>query len=197
LVNTPLLQVVTAQRQYWYYGKKVKGAVPELSVVQVNLHPIRVDQVPWDHDGVVNRQLDISLGDRTKNDETILLIVQTYMEMVKKLIKIARDEGVKQETIDELLDTPVPVQDRFVGVRGTKYRDAVEGAYNLGEILRIERKHDENSISSKIFDFSSSTIKQLLQSGHDDTVDNIKTYFGSEILKASGIQHNEADTPSS
>jgi len=196
LVNTPLMQVVAAQRQYWYFGKGIKGSVPKLNVFQVNLHPSRVDEVPWDHDGVKNRNSDIVFGDRTKHDETILLIFQAYQDLVTKLIKTARDHGVKQENIDAILDQPVPTQERFVGIRGTKYRDAVEGSLNMGEIIRVERKHDENSISNKIFDFTSNTIKHLLQTGYDDTVDYIKERFGSEHLKAAGMQNSKSDVTS-
>jgi hypothetical protein len=182
------MQVVAAQRRYWYFVRKVKESVPRLDVFQINLHPSKVDKVPLDHDGVVNRQADIMLGDKTAHDETILLIFQTYAELTKKLIKVARDHGVKQEIIDEMLDKPLPEQERFVDVRGTKYRDVVEGAFNMGDILRVERKHDEHSVSSKIFDFSSNTIKRLLEDGYNDVVDHIRIHFGSEQLMASGIK---------
>lgn len=193
LVNTPLMQVISAQRQYWYYGKKVKSSVPRLTVFEVNLHPLRIDKAPLDHDGVKNRTVDLVLGDKTHNDETIMLILQAYIELAKKLIKTAKDHGTKQETIDDILDQPIPTQERFVGIKGTKYRDAIEGAFNLGEIIRVERKHDEYSISNKTFDFTSNTIKCLLQDGYDDTVDYIKTRFGSEYLKLLGIKPREID----
>lgn len=188
LVNTPLMQVVAAQRQYWYFQKGVKSAVPKLTVFQVNLQPSRVDEIPWDYDGVKNRTSDIIFGDRTKNDETVILIYQAYQELAKKLIKTARDHGVKQEIIDDILDQPIPTQERFVGVRATKYRDGIEGSFNMGEIIRVERKHDEYSISNKIFDFTANTIKGLIQNGYDDTADWIKSHFGSEYLKAIGMQ---------
>ena len=162
LANTPLLQVVMAQRQYWYFGKKVKDAVPKLNVFQVNLHPARVNQVPWDHDGAVNRNSDISFGDRSKNDETILLAFQMYSQLVKELIQLAKDHGATSKMIDDLLDRPIPTQERLEGVRATTYRDGVEGAFNIGEIIRVQRKHDDYSVSNKIFDFSSNTIKRLL-----------------------------------
>lgn len=193
LVNTPLMQVVASQRQYWYFVKGVRDTVPKLEVVQVNLHPTRIDDIPWDHDGVVNRQLDIVLGDRTQTDETVLLIFQTYADLANRLIKIAIENGVKQQVIDDLLDKPILTQERFVGVRGTKYRDAVEGAINLGEVLRIERRHDEHSISNKTFDFSSNTIKHLLQSGSNDAIAHIIKHFGSESLKAAGIHYDASD----
>ena len=197
LANTPLLQVVAAQRQYWYFGKGVKDAVPKLGVFQINLHPARVDKVPWDHDGAVNRNSDISFGDRSKTDETILLIFQTYANMVKELIQMAKDHGAKQKIIDDLLDKPIPGQERLEGVRGTRYRDAVEGAFNLGEIIRIQRKHDEYSVSNKIFDFSSNTIKRLMQDGYNDAVDYVKSRFGIEQVKAAGMRYDESDTLSS
>ncbi|MGI0056712.1 MAG: patatin-like phospholipase family protein [Nitrosarchaeum sp.] len=188
LANTPLIQVVTAQRQYWYFGKGVKDAVPKLGVFLINLHPARVDKIPRDHDGAVNRNADISFGDRSKNDETILLIFQTYTNLIKELIKLAKDNGANQKMIDELLDRPIPAQERLEGVRGTSYRDGVEGAFNMGEIIRIQREHDEYSVSNKIFDFSSNTIKRLIQDGYDDAVDYCKARFGIENIKAAGMQ---------
>ncbi|WP_101476604.1 patatin-like phospholipase family protein [Candidatus Nitrosotalea bavarica] len=192
LANTPLLQVVMAHRQYWYFGKKVKDAVPKLNVFQVNLHPARVDKVPWDHDGAVNRNSDISFGDRSKNDETVLLAFQMYSQLVKELIQLAKDHGTTQKMIDELLDRPIPVQERLEGVRATMYRDGVEGAFNIGEIIRVQRKHDDYSVSNKIFDFSSNTIKHLLQDGYNDTVDAVKARFGIEMTKES-IESDKTD----
>jgi predicted acylesterase/phospholipase RssA len=188
LANTPLMQVVMAQRQYWYYGKKVKDAVPKLNVLQINLHPARVDNVPSDHDGTLNRSSDISFGDRSKSDETVLLSWQMYTQLVKELIQLAKDNGATPKMIDDLLDRPLPVQERLEGARATIYRDAVEGSFNLGEIIRIQRKHDDYSISNKIFDFSSNTIKHLIQDGHNDAVDYVKARFGIELVKAAGIQ---------
>ena len=188
LANTPLMQVVMAQRQYWYYGKKVKDAVPKLNVLQINLHPARVDRVPSDHDGTLNRSSDISFGDRSKSDETVLLSWQMYTQLVKELIQLAKDNGATPKMIDDLLDRPLPVQERLEGARATMFRDAVEGSFNLGEIIRIQRKHDDYSISNKIFDFSSNTIKHLIQDGYNDGVDYIKARFGIELVKAAGIQ---------
>jgi predicted acylesterase/phospholipase RssA len=188
LANTPLLQVIMAHRQYWYYGKKVKDAVPKLNIFQINLHPARVDKVPLDHDGVVNRNADISFGDKSKTDESMLLILQTYGQLVQELIQLAKDHGTTQKMIDDLLDRPLPFQERFEGVRSTNYRDIVEGAFNMGEIIRIQRKQDEYSISNKIFDFSSNTIKHLIHAGYNDALDYAKTRFGIEMVKAAGIQ---------
>ena len=187
LVNTPLMQVVLSQRQYWYFGKGVKNIMPKLTIFQVNLHPTRITEVPLDHDGVKNRTSDIIFGDRTKNDETVLLILQAYQNLANTLIKTAKNNGINPNVIDKILDQPLPDQERFVAVKGTRYRDIVEGSLNIGEIIRIEKEHDEYSISNKFFDFTSTTIKHLIQDGYDDTVKFVETRFGLEQLKAAGM----------
>jgi hypothetical protein len=193
LANTPLMPIIYAHRQYWYFVKRVKDAVPKLNVALIALHPSEVDKVPWDHDGVVNRERDIIFGDKTKADETIMLVISEYMGLAKKLIKIARDHGVKQKIIDDLLDQPIATQERMEEVRAVTYRDAIEGAFNIGEVIRIEKKHDEHSIANKMFDFSLNTIKQLLQEGYDDVVNWGKARFGVEYLKAAGMQYSETE----
>ena len=42
-----------------------------------------------------------------------------------------------------------------------KYLDILNGQIEIGKVIRINRKNDENTISNKIFDFSSKTIRQL------------------------------------
>nr|MDQ3977246.1 hypothetical protein [Thermoproteota archaeon] len=68
-------------------------------------------------------------------------------------------------------------QTKYHGVvfQSRKYKDIVEGRFDIAEIIRIERKNDENTISDKIFDFSSGTIKQLIKDGYEDTIDYINT----------------------
>ncbi|MCE9653180.1 MAG: patatin-like phospholipase family protein [Nitrosarchaeum sp.] len=190
LINTPLMQVILSQRQYWYFGKGVIDMMPKLNVFQVNLNPSRIDNIPLDFDGVKNRVSDIVFADRTKNDETLLLLIQSYQEIIKKLITLSIEHGVKQEIIDKMLDAPLPMQERFVGAMATKYRDFVEGALNIGEIIRIEREHDEYAVSNKVYDFTSNTIKHLMQDGYDDTIDYLKTRFSLEYLKKIGLQIN-------
>ncbi|MCI0559945.1 MAG: patatin-like phospholipase family protein, partial [Nitrososphaera sp.] len=191
LANTPLLPVITAHRRYWYYARKVKDAVPKLNVVLIGLHPAQVEDVPWDNDGVLNRNSDITYGDRTKQDETIALAISEYVGLAKKIIKVARDHGVSQKVIDDILDQPLANQDRLVGVRAVTYRDGIEGMVNIGSVIRFQRKHDAHSISNKIFDFSSNTIRRLEQNGYDDVVDYIKANFGIQVLEDAGLQANE------
>ncbi len=55
--------------------------------------------------------------------------------------------------------------------RSRKYSDILEGQYNIGKVIRINRKNDEHTISNKIFDFSYKTIKQLRESGYNETLE--------------------------
>lgn len=82
----------------------------------------------------------------------------------------------------------IPKEERAIILQGGGSLGAYEmGAYNLGEIIRIQREHDDNSISNKIFDFSSNTITRLIQDDYDDTVDYAKARFSIEYLKAAGV----------
>jgi NTE family protein len=51
----------------------------------------------------------------------------------------------------------------------------VEGRFDIAEIIRLERKNTENTISDKTFDFSEGTIRELLNEGRKDAVDYIKS----------------------
>jgi predicted acylesterase/phospholipase RssA len=192
LANTPLLPVIAAHRRYWYFVRKVKEAVPKLNVVLIGLHPAEVEDLPWDRDGVLNRESDIHYGDRTKQDETIALVISNYVELAKKIIQVARDHGVPQKVVDDILDQPIANQDRLVGVRAVTYRDGIEGMVDIGSVIRFQRKHDDHSINNKIFDFSSNTIRQLEQNGYNDVVDYIKTNFGVQALEDAGLQGKES-----
>ena len=59
-----------------------------------------------------------------------------------------------------------------------KYRDLIAGRFALNQVVRIERTDDPHTISNKWFDFSYSTIYQLIQQGINDAlktlVDNLE-----------------------
>ena len=168
MANTPLSQLVLLHRSYWYKIRRIKDKVPTLSACIINLHPTIQKEIPTDRDGVINRNNDITFSDRTHRDEEILLLISDYIDLVRDLIRVAKENKVKDEVIDNLLDK----QTKYHGVvlKSRKYKDIVEGRFDIAEIIRIERKNDENTISDKTFDFSSGTIKQLMKDGYEDTV---------------------------
>ena len=52
-----------------------------------------------------------------------------------------------------------------------KKRLILVGQFEIGRIIRVNRKNDEHTISDKIFDFSRNTIQQLKESGYNNTMD--------------------------
>jgi predicted acylesterase/phospholipase RssA len=171
--NTPLSQLILLHRNYWYKARGLKDKVPTLDTCVINVHPTRQKEIPTDHDGVVNRNYDITFSDRSHKEEEVLLLISDYVDLVRDLIRIARDNGVKDKVIDNLLNQRTKYHG--LSLRPRLNKDIVEGRFDISEIIRIERKNDEHTISDKTFDFSSGTIRHLLNNGYKDTMDYIKT----------------------
>ena len=167
--NTPLSQVVALHRRYWLKRKGFKDTVPRLNICVVNVHPNKQDIIPWDRDGVVNRKEDITYSDRTEREEQALLLVSDFVDLARELIKIAKDNGVKDNVINSLLERKT--MNHGMAIRPRQYSDILVGQYEIGKIIRINRKNDEYTISNKIFDFSPKTIKQLRESGYHNVQD--------------------------
>ena len=49
-------------------------------------------------------------------------------------------------------------------------RGIVDGDF----VARLERKNDANTISNKTFDFSKTTIQQLIQDGYEETKEQMR-----------------------
>jgi predicted acylesterase/phospholipase RssA len=177
--NTPLSQLVLMHRNYWYQIKGVKEKIPSLGICIVNVHPTRQLQIPIDHDGVVNRNNDITFSDRSHRDEEVLLLISDYVDLVRDLIKTGKEAGCKDDVINELMNR----QTKYHGylLKPRKYKEMVEGSFDIADIVRIERKNDENTISDKTFDFSYGTIEKLLQNGYEDTMDTINNLRASNV----------------
>ena len=173
LTNTPLDQLVILHRDYWYKIRGLKDKVPTLSVGVINVHPTTQTQIPTDHDGVVDRKNDITFSDRSHKDEEVLLLVSDYIDLVRDLIRIARENGVKDKAIDDLLNQ----RTKYHGLswRPRLNKAMIEGRFDIDAIIRIERKNDEDNISDKTFDFSSGTITHLLKDGYEDTMNLINS----------------------
>ena len=168
MTNTPLMQLVLQHRWYWYKTKGLKDNVPRLGICIVNLHPTRQDEIPVDRDGAINRNNDITFSDRSSIEESMLLIVSDYVNLVRKLIKVSTENGVKKEIIDQLLDEKTANPSFFPRIQ--RYSDLLAGRFQIDELIRVNRENDEHTISNKIFDFSKKTINLLLQRGYDDAI---------------------------
>jgi NTE family protein len=56
----------------------------------------------------------------------------------------------------------------------------VEGIVGVEFVARLERKNDAHTISNKIFDFSKTTIRQLIQNGYQESKEQLKKIFPKE-----------------
>lgn len=167
--NTPLTQLVRLHRLYWLKVKGLRDTVPKLGIGIINVHPVKQDTIPWDHDGVINRSNDITYSDRTGREQQALLLVSDYVDLARELIKIAKEAGAKDDVINSLLNRNTMNHGTASKLR--KYSDILVGQFKIERVVRINRKNDENTISNKIFDFSSKTIKLLRESGYSNTMD--------------------------
>jgi NTE family protein len=172
LTNTPLTQLVLLHRQYWYKIRGLKDKVPAITVAVINVHPTAQPEIPGDHDAALDRKNDISFSDRSRREEDVLLLLSDYIDLVRELIRIAKENGAKDEVITNLLNQ----RTKYHGVtmKPRAYKDIVEGRPDINEVVRLERKNTEHTISNKVFDFSSGTVTQLIKEGYEDAVNLIK-----------------------
>jgi NTE family protein len=177
LSNTPLMQLVLLHRQYWYRVRRLKDSIPRLGVCIVNLHPKKQEEIPMDRDGVINRNNDIIYSDRTHQEENMLLVVSDYIDIVKELLKVSKDHGVKDVILNDLLNQKTRYHGEFLKAR--TFRDIIEGRFQIDEIININRENDEHTISNKSYDFSVGTIKQLLELGYNDARQAFKDFIES------------------
>jgi NTE family protein len=77
-------------------GRGLKDTVPRLGICVINLHPKKQSEIPTDRDGVINRNNDITFSDRVYQEEAVLLLISDYVDLVRSLIKVAEEEGVKK-----------------------------------------------------------------------------------------------------
>ncbi len=172
--NTPLMSAIYRHRDYWYYTRGVTNNIPSLGIAIVNLHPSVQEEIPIDHDGVLNRNNDITFSDRSITEEGYLLLISDYVDLVKQFADLLIESGIKEEKIDSILDSEVRPHGMFSKLR--TYRNIVEGRFNLTDVIRIERKNDEDTISNKTYDFSSKTINKLLKQGYSDSIEYGKNH---------------------
>jgi NTE family protein len=156
--------------------KGLKDTVPRLGIGIVNVHPTKQDIIPWDRDGIINRNNDITFSDRTEREQQALLLASDYVDLARKLIKIAKDHGVKDQIINDLLNNKT--MNHGLAVKPRKYSDILVGQCEIGSIIRVNRKNDEHTISNKTFDFSRKTINELRESGYKNTEDLSDVEFG-------------------
>ena len=177
LSNTPFRELLQAHEDYWVNVKKC-DKIPDLEVYLVNLHPSKVDTPipPMDHDGVKDRQNDITFCDRNSHhDESIGHLISNYKKFGTQMKDLAmraiskNNDPELQKEFENILMTPIPTKDsRYNSCR---YEDLLKGQFKLTGVFRVERKNDADDVFGKTADFTLETIKQLIEKGEHDAMD--------------------------
>ena len=104
--------------------------VATLDTCVINVHPTRQKEIPTDHDGLVNRNYDIPFSDwsHKEEEEEVLLLISDYVDLVRDLIRVARDNGVKDKVIDNLLNQRTKYHS--LSLRPRLNKDIVEGRFD-------------------------------------------------------------------
>lgn len=174
LSNTPFRELLQAHKDYWTLVER-SNPIPDLEVYIVNLHPSKLDSdiPPIDHDGVKDRQNDITFCDRNSlHDEDMARLVSYYKDFViklndfaKKAISKINDTNLEKE-LESILDTPTAGEDRTDHIR--RYKDLLNGRFKLTKVLRVGRENDADEIFGKVADFTRESIKRLIERGEHD-----------------------------
>jgi NTE family protein len=107
----------------------------------------------------------------------MVLLVTDYVNTIKNLIKLAEDNKIRKALVDNILQQRALSRNFMTGMHFT-YADLIEDMVSVDLVVRIERKNDIHTIANKTFDFSSTTILQLIEDGYKEGLDQ-----GSKILQ--------------
>lgn len=181
IANTPLREAVIEHRRYWASVRK--SEVPPLRVFIVNVHPIKQDSLPADHDALVDRKNDLTYHDRTLFDERMALMMTDYVKIANRLIKLAEDNKIEKSLIDDILKQQADTRNFSTG-KHLRFADLIEHMVSVEQVIRIERKNDTHTISNKTFDFSRTTVRNLIRDGYEETLEQ-----EDEILQVWDSEH--------
>ena len=186
LANTPLRQTIIAHRDYWLRVKKLEDNLPILKFGIINLHPAKQEYVPYDYDSVVDRKNDIVYHDKTEFDEFVAVLISDYVLLAKSLRKLAEENGASKETVQKILNEKTEIIFPATGKKGT-YGNLLTGRVDVSFVARLERKNDVHTISNKTFDFSKTTILQLIQNGYEETKEQMKEVIANQISEKADV----------
>jgi NTE family protein len=177
LNNTPFRELLQAHRDYWRgVVDENQDKIPDLDVYIINVHPSKQDKVPTDLDGVKDRINDITFMDRNSHyDETVANLVTDYADLIDRLKEIAKSYfeniGTKDITFQNEFESLIKIVEgktsREAG-EDRKYKDLLKGRFRLTKVIRIENESYKDSISGKVGDFTSQSIRNLIEKGKQD-----------------------------
>jgi NTE family protein len=170
LANTPLRETIIEHLRYWRLVRKCE--VPPLRIGIINLHPIRHDDLSTNYDGVLDRKNDLFYHDKTLFDEWVAVTMSDYINLAKSLIKLAEDNGVRKDLLDNILQQQ-GLSKRLSTTKPLSYGELLATGVTVDLVLRVERKNDIHTVANKTFDFSSRTIRHLIKEGYEEAKEQL------------------------
>jgi NTE family protein len=174
LSNTQLRELIQWHKDYWFrvIGNQADDAqVPSLDVYIVDVWPTRVENIPQDHDGVLGRQQDLVMNDKTDYDQKVADILSDYTNLVEEFIHLAKANSIPDKKINDILSKSTKRSKHRSG-QPRQYKDLLNGRFDI-KVTRIERTNTEYDIYNKMLDFSTETIQHLIQDGYSDATDQM------------------------
>ncbi|MFB5600344.1 MAG: patatin-like phospholipase family protein [Nitrososphaeraceae archaeon] len=179
-----------------FYKLQQTPNIPDLSLTVVNLHPESEEgnHIPssYDYDMTKDREKDIRFHDKTDYDIKLAQNISDYYDFVEQMTDLAnnaikevnknnnKDSNTKSTQIDN--DSNKSLKTKFEDIINSQQRtrtrggqpryfyDLIDKRFDIIDVLKIERKDDEYTISDKIFDFSQDSISGLINKGIYDTL---------------------------
>lgn len=179
LSNTPFRELLQAHRDYWngIIVEDNDNKIPDLDVYIINVHPSKQDKVPTDLDGVKDRINDITFMDRNSHyDEMVANLVTDHTDLIDKLKELAKSyfenkdkqNIIFQNEFESLIKAIEGKTSRGVGQHRKYKEDLLKGRFRLTKVIRIENESYKDSISGKVGDFTSQSIRNLIEKGKQD-----------------------------
>jgi predicted acylesterase/phospholipase RssA len=196
LSNTPLRELLQKHKDFWtsyfkandidydrtgeyeseiYQSQRLGRSsgvpkIPDLEVFIVNLYPAleaEDEPIPKDKDKIEDRMNDIRFHDRSKYDEKVAHLVTDYVDLSRRLIKLAKETGgVSKEQLEEVLGITGESTARDAKKR-RNFLSLIEDKF-LVKVYRIDRQDDKDTINGKASDFTTTTLENLYEEGMED-----------------------------
>ena len=145
-----------------------------------------------------DREKDIRFHDKTDYDIKLALNVSDYHAFVKDMAQLAsvaikkiKDNDNLKKEFEKIVNREQRTLTREKKLR--HFYDLVSKRFDIIDVLKIQRKDDEHTISDKIYDFSSETVSNLIISGIRDALTQVISEFSKDIENKKGTFKNLDD----
>ena len=142
-----------------------------------------------------DREKDIRFHDKTDYDIKLALNVSDYHAFVKDMAQLASVAIKKIKDNDNLKKEFEKIVNREQRTLTRKniprhFYDLISKRFDIINVLKIQRKDDEHTISDKIYDFSSETVSNLIKEGEKDALQAILEHKEKVINKQTGKEES-------